>query len=122
MAVRDSDFIQMAAAAVNTVDGGHDDLTSLKKLMEEENLREQSEQHLSGRNRKRGRLKCMACHPGSTDAVCDGHNAFVCHDAVACFTAHVRDTEGVVTKSKGYYKQQACLITYGRWFFSLAGF
>ena len=120
MAVRDSDFIQMAAAAVNTVDGGHDDLTSLKKLMEEENLREQNEQNLSGRNRKRGRLKCMACHPGSTDAVCDGHNAFVCHDAVACFTAHVRDTEGVITKSKGD-KQQACLITYGM-VLSLAGF
>ena len=99
MAVRDSDFVQMVNT--NQLATG-DDLSSLKKLMEEENRKEEEEEEHSGlgagRKARRGRLKCMACHPGDE---CGPGDTFVCHDAVACFTAHVRDTGGVVSKSKG---------------------
>jgi hypothetical protein len=41
------------------------------------------------------RFSCHSCEPP------DCSHETICHDAIRCYTSHVRDTEGVEKKSKG---------------------
>ena len=45
------------------------------------------------------RFSCHSCEDP------DCLNETICHGAVRCYTAHIRDTDGVVTKTKGESKR-----------------
>ena len=47
------------------------------------------------RHRSEGNLSCVSCSPPNCD------HQTTCHKAVRCYTAHVRDTDGIEHKSKG---------------------
>ena len=42
-----------------------------------------------------GNLSCLSCQPPNCD------HPIICHNAVKCYTIHVRDTDGYEQKSKG---------------------
>ena len=44
-----------------------------------------------------GNLTCQSCQPPNCD------HPKLCHKAIRCYTAHVRDTDGYESKSKGMY-------------------
>ena len=46
-------------------------------------------------HRSMGNLTCQSCQPPNCD------HTKLCHKAIRCYTAHVRDTDGYESKSKG---------------------
>ena len=61
---------------------------------------EQEEQLENDPHRGTGNLSCYSCSRPNCD------NPHVCHNAEKCYVAHVRDTDGVVEKSKGCVKNR----------------
>ena len=84
-------------------------LEDLKRQMEIDNLKENddndAEEFVPKRRFGRKRIKCHSCHPP------DCSDAFICHNAVQCYTAQIRDVDGNVSKSKGCARnlQQAAM-------------
>ena len=74
----------------------------IKKLAKfnEEELLEQEEQLENDPHKGTGNLSCYSCSRPNCD------NPHVCHNAEKCYVAHVRDTDGVVEKSKGCVKNR----------------
>ena len=72
------------------------DLSKLTKEMDKQNEKEHSK-YVSTitSGRQRNRLSCYSCSvPNCT------HPA-VCHNAISCYTSIIRDTSGLIQKSKG---------------------
>ena len=66
--------------------------------MEEANqndIEEPVPESILNRHRSKGKFSCLSCSPPNCD------HPTVCHKAVKCYTAHVRDTDGYEHKSKG---------------------
>ena len=61
---------------------------------------EQEEQLENDPHKGTGNLSCYSCSRPNCD------NPHVCHNAEKCYVAHVRDTDGVVEKSKGCVKNR----------------
>ena len=72
-------------------------MQTLARVNQEE-LEEKDENIENDKHRGRGSLSCLSCEaPNCT-------NPKICHRAVRCYTAHVRDVHGVEEKSKGCVK------------------
>ena len=68
------------------------------KQLEEANKNDIEEvipESILNRHRSKGKFSCLSCSPPNCD------HPTICHKAVRCYTAHVRDTDGVEHKSKG---------------------
>ena len=48
-------------------------------------------------HKSEGNLTCLSCQPPNCE------HKTLCHNAVSCYTNHVRDTYGDVSQSKGNY-------------------
>jgi hypothetical protein len=76
---------------VDSLDAKLEQLARLNDEEEESNeIEEQQNPH-----RGRGKLSCLSCSAPNCD------HQHVCHAAVRCYTAHVRDVDGTEHKSKG---------------------
>ena len=53
-----------------------------------------------------GNLSCLSCQPPNCD------HRKICHNAVKCYTIHVRDTDGYEQKSKGMLHIPFFIILY----------
>ena len=75
-------------------------LTKYSQSEEEERdrIEEETNAILERRHRGRGKFSCLSCQPPDCDHV------KYCHNAVRCYTAHVRDDDGTEHKSKGKSK------------------
>jgi len=77
-------------------------LTKYSQSEEEERdrIEEETNAILERRHRGRGKFSCLSCQPPDCDHV------KYCHNAVRCYTAHVRDDDGTEHKSKGCTKNR----------------